>query len=141
MPKINFNVPLLSETGETVQQVKTNPKKQKLNAQGGLQPEVVVDAEGFVVLEDVTVKDILLKVLGAPYQGDEAVPFGERAKRGKLARKIATSNTANYRTEELTTIQDLSAKVGSTPLLAQLDDLINGVEEVVAEPEIVAEAA
>lgn len=133
MPKINFNVPFTNETGETIRRPAFDKTKTKAGANGTLQQQVIMDAENNVVMEDVQVRDMLIQILSNAYQGDEALPFADRVKRGKLARKVATSNEANYRTEELTIIQDLSAKSGSTTFLAQLDDLINGEDKVETE--------
>lgn len=129
MPKINFNVPFINELGEPVQQTKTDPKKTKVDAASGRQiPHIVTNDDGTVMMETVMVKDQLVKILTMPFEGDEKLPFGDRVKRGKLARKVMTSSTANYRTEELTTIKELSARIGSVTLLTQLDALIEGNE-------------
>ncbi len=127
--KINFNTPLINENGLPVMRMKTHKDKYKINQNGQPTPELVLDAEGQPVQEEVMVREVLVQVLNHAHDGDSLIDFSKRAKRGKLARKISTSSTANYRTEDLQTIQELSAKVGSTALLAQLDDLINGVDE------------
>lgn len=126
MAKINFNVPLLNEKGEEVQRVKMDQKKLKKNEQGQLVAQTVFDKDGTAVLETVYMRDMLVQILSTPFEGDEKVPFGDRVKRGKLCRKVATSSTANYNPKEISTIEDLSAKIGSTALLTQLDVLING---------------
>lgn len=135
MPKINFNIPLLTETGEEVTRPVTLKKKLKPGAKGQIEQQYETDADGHIVLEPVRIKDLVVQILAAPYEGDEKVSFSDRAKRGKLARKVATSSTANYRTEELNAIQELAAKAGSTTLLAQIDDLINGPDEAKEEAE------
>lgn len=135
MPKINFNVPFVNETGEVVQQVKFDNKKLKVNQQGQASATMVLDTEGNAVQEPVLIKDMLVRILSTNFEGDEKLPFGDRVRRGKLARKIATSSSASYRNEDLATIQELSAKIGSTALLAQLSDLIDGPDDVVDPPE------
>lgn len=137
MPKINFNVPFINELGETVMQTKIDAKKVKVNSDGRQVPQIVTNDDGTVVQEPVQVKDMLLKILTMPFEGDEKVPFGDRAKRGKLARKVMTSSSANYTLPQLTVIQELAGKAGSTTLIAQLDDLINGSDEAseTADPE------
>jgi hypothetical protein len=132
MPKINFDVQLVTETGESVTRPKIDNRKIKVQANGNAQAEILKDLDGNVVLENVMVKDLLTQILSAAYPGDDQIPFQDRVKRGKLARKIATSKEANYRTEELAIIEDLSSKVASTALITQLDGLMNGVEDEVA---------
>lgn len=134
MAKINFNTPFLNENGEPILKAKLDGKKVKQAPDGRMIPIALTNEDGTVAQEPIHIKDMLHSILMAPFEGDDKVPFGERAKRGKLARKIVTSSTANYRTEELTTIQELTAKIGSTALVSQLDDLINGVEEKTANP-------
>lgn len=129
MPKINFNVPFVDETGVVVTQPKINPKKTRISPDGRQIPHVEMDAENNAILETVIIKDQLVKILNMPYEGDDKLPFGDRVKRGKLARKISTSSTANYTVNELNMIQELSAKTSSTVFLTQLDEIINGVSE------------
>jgi hypothetical protein len=126
MPKINFNTPFINENGDQVMQAKVDVKKAKLSPQGVQIPHIVTNEDGTVVQDAVLVKDMLVKILTLNFENDDKISFGDRAKRGKLARKIMTSSTANYTVPQLTIIQELSAKAGSTTLLAQLDDLING---------------
>lgn len=124
MTKINFNVPFRDVNGEPIREAVTNKEKQRVN-NGQLIPEVIVDEEGNVVFEEISFKQVVQSILLAPYQGDENLPFGDRVKRGKLAKKVATSSTANYRPEELVMITELAAKSKATLVLLQLDELIN----------------
>ncbi len=129
MPKINFNVPFIGEDGEPVTKIKIEKKKIKVGPKGETVPTVITDSDGNAKMEPVQVKDLLVQILNGSYQGDEALPFGDRVKRGKLAKKVAGNSTANYTVEELGVITEFSAKAGATPLLVQLDELINGDEK------------
>jgi len=128
MPKINFNVPFLNEKGEPIKQLKVDPDKIKIAANGQAMPAVESDADGNAILEIIYVKDLLAKVLNMTFEGDAKTSFSDRAKRGKLARKIQTNSSVNYTDAEIEIIQDLCAKSGSTILLAQLDDLFGAPE-------------
>lgn len=130
MSKINFNVSFRDVNGEPIREAATNKEKQRVN-NGQLIPEVIVDEEGNVVFEDISFKQVVQSILLAPYQGDENLPFGDRVKRGKLAKKVASSSTANYRPEELVMITELAAKSKATLVLLQLDELINGDDAAV----------
>lgn len=130
MPKLNFNVPFLTETGEPVTQIRSDKKKLKIDERTGQgTPEVCRDEQGNAIQDDVLIKDMLARILNAGFEGDDKVSFSDKAKRGKLARKIVSSSTANYRTEELNIIQELSAKAASTALITQIDEIINGKDE------------
>ena len=133
MPIINFNTPFVNEKGETVMRVKVDEKKTKLDENGNGFPKIVTDEEGHAVQEVCTVADMLTKILHKPYAGDEAMSFKDRAFRGKLARKVATSDEKHYSDKELMIIEELSSKAGATMLLAQLDDLIHGGNEAKSE--------
>ena len=128
MTKINFNVPFRDLNGEPIREAKTNKEKQRLNANGQMVPDVIVDENENIVFEEISFKQVVQSILLAPYQGDENLEFGVRVKRGKLAKKVATSSTANYRPEELVMITELAAKSKATLVLLQLDELINGEE-------------
>lgn len=130
--KIDFNVPFITETGDIVRRPAIDKTKSKMDQNGNLTPVHVVDADGLVVQEPVLVRELIAQVLNASYEGDEKLEFPVRAARGRLARKVSDGSKGslkNYTTEELNTIKTLVAKVGSTPLITQLDDLIEGVPE------------
>jgi hypothetical protein len=109
-----------------VKTVRYAKDKAKTGPTGQIVPTVVMDDEGSAVLDAVVVKDLVAQILNTSYQGDDQLSFADRALRGKLARKVSTSSSANYRTEELALIQELSAKAGSVILITQIDDIING---------------
>jgi len=130
MPKINFNVPFFNELNEPVTQIKTDNKKAKFNPKDGSPiPHIVTDENGDVVLENIIVRDLLVKILNQSYSGDDLLQFDERVKRAKLAKKIQDNNSVNYSVAELEMIQSFSAKSASTILLGQIDELINGEEK------------
>lgn len=126
MPKINFNVPFLNESGLFVMRVKVDEKQTKVDAHGNGFPKIVTDEEGHAIQEPTTIREMLIKILHKQYAGDEQLPFKDRAMRGKLARKVANKDETHYSDKELEIIEELSSKAGSTMLLAQLDDLIHG---------------
>lgn len=126
MPKINFNVPFINELGEPITQIKTDPKKLKIQPNGQALPEVQLDENGNAQQEPIMVKDLVARILNMNHVGDESVAFDDKVKRGKLARKIQAVGTQNYPAEEIAIIRDLSARAGTTVLIAQLDDLLAG---------------
>lgn len=128
MSKINFNVPFLNESGQEIHRPITNEKKLRYTPDGRAVPEVQKDAEGFAVLKVITVREMLVQILTTPLKGDEAVSYSDKVRRGKLARKIETSNTANYTPKDLAMIEELASQMASVTLLAQIDDLLNGPE-------------
>lgn len=129
MPKINFNTPYLDFTGEPVLQPKFNKSKGKFGDNGQFTFEPVRDENGDLVLETMNLRNIVAETLLQPYPGDESMDFSERAIRGKLARKIMNSSTANYRDKDIAMIKDLAGRSKATLVLAQLDLLINGEDE------------
>lgn len=135
MPKVNFNVPFVNELGQPVTQIKVDNKKLKFNSNGQPVPEFVIDEEGNAVQDTIMIKDMIVKILLQGFEGDDKLSFSERAKRGKLARKVQTSSSANYAAAQLTSIEELAAKSASTILIAQLDDLINGSDDIDAVEE------
>jgi hypothetical protein len=126
MPKINFNVTFVNEVGEPIQRVKFEIKKIKVGEDGQAAPKPVVDEEGFAVHENVPVKELLVQILQMPYPDDKDQSFEERAKRGKLAQKIANNNSASYNENDIALIEEYAKRNASTPLLAQLSDLLLG---------------
>ena len=126
--KINFNVPVLDEEGNPSYEVATDRKNMKLDATGKLSAPYMRDPNDPTkpLMKEVTVKELLYKMLNNKSELEESGSFSEQAKRNKLARKIATSSTANYRTEELELIKKVSGLYASYELVGQLEDLIEG---------------
>lgn len=129
MPKINFSVPYLNSAGAPIMRPKTDESKLKTDEQGSISATLVKDENGELVQEQVLVRDMLVSILQRGYVGDDKLPFEERSKRGKLARKIQNNNSASYNDNEIKVIEEFSAKAGTTMLLAQLDDMIHGPEK------------
>lgn len=125
MPKINFNTPFLNEAGDPVMKVKVDEKKTKFAADGRAIPHIVTDEEGNAIQEASLLKDMLVAVLHRGFPGDESLAFDEKARRGKLARKIARNSSAHYTDKEIELIKELTARAGSTMMIAHIDDLVN----------------
>lgn len=132
MPKkIDFNVPFLTTINEPVRRPKLDKNKMMYDEKGQQRLAAVLDENGVQVMEDVMLKDMLVSVLDAPFEGDHQMPFDERVKRGKLARKVYDSTNAslkNYSDEELALLKDLTGKIGATSLLLQLQEAIEKSE-------------
>ena len=129
MPKINFNVNLIDENGVPATRPKFDKTKVRPSANGQMVARQEVDEEGYLVMEQIKVKDLLVEVLGGFYQGDETTPFPDRAKRARLMRKVARAQMeTSYSVDELKMIQDYAAKAGSVALIAQLDELMGESE-------------
>lgn len=123
MPRLNFNVPFLDETGEPIMQPKLDKKATEKNNGAAVFEK---DADGNNITEPVTVKSMLVRVLMTQFDGDKDLDFETKAKRGKLLRRIQNSSEVNYKPEELTVIQLLVAKAQTNVLfVAQVDDIIN----------------
>lgn len=127
MPKHNFNTAIIDAHGDAVLRAQIDKNKMKLSPDGRLIPDVIVDDEGYVKQEPVTVAFLLSQILNHIAEGDDA--DGElRKRKGKLARKVADRTEGahkNYSVDEMKLITDLAAKFGSTELVAQLDDMLN----------------
>lgn len=131
MPKVDFNVPLLESDGAPAQKPKTVKNKFRVAPNGQLIPQYILDAEGHVEYEPVTVREVVNVAINAPIEGDDRTPE-EVVKRGKLARKvndITKGSAKNYSVEELRMIKERTAKIGSTELVTQLDDIIEGGDD------------
>ena len=127
MPNINFNVPFLNEKGEPIMRIKTDATKIRIQPDGQARPAVCLQDDGLTAVQEVTmVKEPLAHILNMPFPGDDKVPFADKAKRGKLARKIQAEGEIHYTDAEVAIIRDLTEKSGTTVLLAQLDDLLIG---------------
>lgn len=128
MPHINFNTPFVNELGEPVQKVKMNNKNLKIGPNG--QPMVlpICDQDGNVEQETAIVRDFLVSMLTRQYPGDESVSMQDKAKRGKLARKVQNNNSVHYTDKEIDIIVELAGRGATTTLAAQLEDLISGVK-------------
>lgn len=123
MTKLNFNVPYLDEKGDPVQNVKRE-KKNQFDDKGNVYNPIMKDANNNPVMETMTVREMISKTLRGNYAGDEAIAFGEKVKREKLARKLLTSSTANYRDVDTIMIKDYVAKGGNVLLAGQVEDII-----------------
>lgn len=128
MAKINFNTPLFDEEGQPQMRAKTDPKSKKYDSNGNFTVDLLKDEAGNLVYEGVMVKDVLYKMLRAHFAGDEKIEYGEKVKRDRLARKIATSSTANYRQEEIKMLEEFAARAGGIAFIGQFDDIVNGTE-------------
>lgn len=96
------------------------------------------------MFENVMVNDMLVQVLDSAFEGDNNLPFPDRAKRGKLSRKVADTTKGslkNYSIEELAVIKELTAKIGASTLIAQLDDIIEGEQAEEEKPQKSEEVA
>lgn len=137
MPKIDFNVPFIDETGQAVRKPKIDKSKTRVGQNGQLFNIPVTDAEGFVEYEDVLLKDILATAINSNVEGDDKMTYPERVLRGKLARKLSDSSKGslkNYSTEQLLMIKDTVTRAqGSPALAAQIEELIEGNSEELAE--------
>lgn len=125
MPKINFNVPFLNEKGEPVKRGKVDPDKITALPDGRMQMPFMVE-DGNIVMEDVPLRDLIVQTLTHYFAEDSNLSFQERAKRGKLAKKVQNNDAINYTAEELLTIQQMAAKASvSVAFIEQLDAIIN----------------
>lgn len=142
MPKVNFNTPFVDINGEPVKEAKVDTTKARKGDKGGIEHDLKVDENGEVVYEVLNFKSILSNTLLSPYPGDENVPYCDRVKRGKLAKKIVSSSTANYRQEEIDMLRELVAKSKSTLVLLQFDELLEkeGAEDAIKDTVTQAES-
>ncbi len=142
MAKYNFNVALLDSKGEPQKKVKLDTSKVRPGSQPGhVMREVVKDKKGMVVMETIVLKDVLAEVVNGSY-ADEKLTHADKVRRGKLVRKLSTSSTANYRADDLETIQELLVKSEATPtIIAQVDEIINGEDPEYASERTDEEAA
>lgn len=136
MAKYNFNVALLDEKGNPQQKVKLDNAKMKEGDRPGLlRREVIKDEDGNAVMENIILKDVLCGIINSTYPGEENLTQAERVRRGRLVRKLATSSTANYRADDIQTIEELLVKSNASPtIVAQVQDIVHGID-----PEYAAE--
>lgn len=127
MPKLNFNTPFMNEEGKAVMKLRTDDSRIKVDPQtGNATPHVETDENGVAIQDPTMIKDMLVKILTRGYVGDDQKPFEEKAARGKLARKIANNSTVHYTYKEIGIIKEFAARAGSTTLITQLGDIIDG---------------
>lgn len=125
MPKVNFKLPLLDEKGEKVMEPKRDFLKMKQTPRG-IEAQLVVDADGFVVLEEVSLATIVINTLGGEYEGDDKLPAAERIKRHDILIKVKESDLegAEFSADELETIRTLAAKNNRTIVLGRIEEAI-----------------
>lgn len=128
MAKLNFNVPVLEDDGTEAKRAKTDKDNLKINAQGQIYAPFIKTGEGAPVMETIQVKELLQAALNAKSEDDTKISFGDQVRKNRLVRKIVSSSTANYRTEELEMIKSAAGKYGSVSLIGQLEDIIEGTE-------------
>jgi hypothetical protein len=126
MPSINFNVEFKDVKGAVVLEPVVDNENFEVDEKGQRISIAKIDDSGKPIMKPVVVRDLVANLLLANYQGDESLPFTDRAKRGYIAQKVINNEAVNYTTEELSLIQSLAAKSRSTLVLFQLDKIING---------------
>ncbi len=114
--KIDFNKPFISDSGNPSTRQKLDTSKQKMLPDGKIVPEMIVDKDGYIQLEPLSIGMFLSGVLNANYEGDQAIPFNDRVRRGKLARKVGdvtNGSLKNYSPDEIMMIKEYAGKGGS----------------------------
>lgn len=130
MSTYNFNVPLEDVNGEPVLVPKTDKKKLRVAPNGAAQEQTEVDDNGIAIMEPVKLNMVLARILNAQHKGDEDADPKLKVQRGKLARKIANHGEVGYTAQQIVLLEEFAAKMGSIELLTQLDNIINGTDEI-----------
>lgn len=154
--KLNLNVPLVGLNNDPIEQPKKNKRGDEIITEDRLdkhgKPIFERDEKGNVIFdknekgepveprieqqevyEIVQLKDVIGNAVGNRYESDKDVNYSPFLQRGKLAKKIVNSSTANYTHDDIKTIEEYIAMNCGTIVAAQFDEILNGKDEELAD--------
>jgi len=124
--KINFKINFRSQNG-TIERIPLRDFTKIKMVDGRPEAEIVLDSNGYVVLEETMLHSVIVSILEATHKGDESITGIEKLRRHTLAMKVfnAAPDGEEYTRDELDLIETLAAKSSNTLVLGRINEAIN----------------